>query len=78
MCSISRISIIVRTTDTTIRKGLTDAVGRKPEPVTEDAPALVAGVKGQKTMKPILLLTTAAAAAQHLLLLVPEQVGLVE
>ena len=58
-----------------LKAELTDAIGREPEPVAEDAPALVAGVEGQESMEPILLLAAAAAAAKHLLLLVPETVG---
>ena len=51
---------------------LTDAVRREPEPVAEDAPALVVRVERQQTVEAVLLLATAPASAQHLLLLVPE------
>merc|ERR1719266_2088292 len=48
-----------------------DTEGGEPEPVREDAPALVAGVEGEQSLEPVLLLTPAAGPAEHLVVLSP-------
>ena len=47
---------------------LTYAIRGEPEPVAEDAPALVARVEGEEAVEAVLLLAPAALAAHHLLL----------
>ena len=48
-----------------------DTEGGEPEPVREDAPALIAGVEGEQSLEPVLLLTPAAWPAEHLVVLGP-------
>ena len=50
---------------------LTYAVRGEPEPVAEDASALVARIEGKEAVEAVLLLTPAALTAHHLLLREP-------
>ena len=50
---------------------LTYAIRGEPEPVAENAPALVARVEGEEAVEAVLLLASAAFSTHHLLLREP-------